>query len=117
MNLFVYGTLKDREFIQTLLNRHLDEPSKAIFPGFTTVISKSGYPVMVPAEGCSVDGIVWRNLTDRDFEIMDKYEGCNTQTPVYQREKRKAIVEGREEEIWAYFGTPAFSIWTRCRSD
>ena len=41
MNLFVYGTLKDREFIQTLLNRRLDEPSKAIFPGFTTVMSKS----------------------------------------------------------------------------
>lgn len=113
MNLFVYGTLKDREFIQTLLNRRLDEPSKAIFPGFTTVMSKSGYPVMVPAKGCSVDGIVWRDLTDRDFEIMDRYEGCNTQTPVYQREKRKAIVEGREEEIWAYFGTPAFLIQMR----
>lgn len=117
MNLFVYGTLKDHEFIQTLLNRFLDAPSKAIFPGFTTVISKSGYPVMVPAEGCSVDGIVWRDLTDRDFEIMDRYEGCETETPVYQREKRKAIVEGREEEIWAYIGTPAFLIQTRWEDD
>ena len=113
MNLFVYGTLKDREFIQSLLNRSIDAPSKAIFPGFTTVNSKSGYPVMVPAEGRSVDGIVWRNLTHRDFEILDIYEGCKTETPVYQREKRKALVEGREEEIWAYFGTPAFSIRTR----
>lgn len=117
MNLFVYGTLKDKEFIQSLLKRRLHTPSKAVLQGFTTVVSKSGYPVMVPAEGCGVDGIVWRDLTERDFQIMDSYEGCNTDTPVYQREKRKAIVEGREEEIWAYCGTPAFLNWKLCQKD
>lgn len=108
MNLFVYGTLKNLEFIQSLLDRSLDNPAKAVIPGFTTVISEWGYPVMVPAEESSVDGVVWRGLTAEDFEIVDRYERCNTETPVYQREKRKVIVEGREEEVWAYFGTPAF---------
>ena len=108
MNLFVYGTLKNPEFIQSLLQRSVGMPSRATLPGFTTVISDWGYPVMIPAGASSVDGIVWRNLTDKDFEILDRYEACNTETSVYQREKRKVTVEGREEEIWAYFGTPAF---------
>ena len=115
MNLFAYGTLKNLEFIQLLLNRSLDMPTSAVLPGFTTVTSKWGFPVMVPAEESKVDGIVWRDLTDRDFEILDSYEGFNTETPVYQREKRKVIVEGREEEVWAYFGTPAFLNRAPCQ--
>ena len=70
---------------------------------------------MVPAEESSVNGIAWRDLTDEDFEILDWYEGCNTETPVYQREKRKVTVEGREEEMWAYFGTPAFLTQAPCQ--
>ena len=115
MNLFVYGTLKDLEFIQSLLNRFLDKPARAIIPGFTTVISKWRYPVMVPAEESSVNGIAGRDLTVEDFEILDWYEGCNTETPVYQREKRKVTVEGREEEMWAHFGTPAFLTQAPCQ--
>ena len=108
MVLFVYGTLKNLEFIQLLLNRSIDKPSRATIQGFKTVISEWGYPVMIPTEESSVNGIVWRDLTDEDFEILDRYEGCNTETSVYQRVKRKVIVEGREEEMWAYFGTQAF---------
>ena len=63
---------------------------------------------MVPAKGCSVDGIVWRDLTDRDFEIMDRYEGCNTQTPVYQRERRKAIVKDGKRKFGRILGRRRF---------
>ncbi|MCZ6679130.1 MAG: gamma-glutamylcyclotransferase [Candidatus Poribacteria bacterium] len=108
MNLFVYGTLRDQEFIQTRLNRTLDDPVEANMPGFTTVMSKSGYPVMVPAANASVEGLVWRGLTAEDFRILDRYEGCDVETPIYQREKRNVMIDGRESEVWSYFGTPAF---------
>ena len=110
MTLFVYGTLKDKELIQSLLERPLGDPSVAIMPECTTVISRWGYPVMIPDENLNVEGIVWRGLTAQDFAILDRYEGCHVETPVYQREKRKAIIDGKTEEVWAYFGTSTFKV-------
>ena len=72
MNLFVYGTLKDRGLIQWLLGRSLGEPSVAIMPECATVTSNRGYPVLIPSEDSSVEGIVWRELTDQDFAILDR---------------------------------------------
>ena len=108
MNLFVYGTLRAREFIQSLIGHTLDEAVKATMPGFTTVMSQWGYPVMMSAQDSSVEGIVWRGLREGDFIILDRYEGCDAEAPVYRREKRMVIITGREEEAWAYLGTSAF---------
>ncbi len=110
MNLFVYGTLKDRGLIQWLLGHSLGEPNVAIMPECTTVISNRGYPVLIPSEDSSVEGVVWRGLTAQDFVILDKYEGCHVETPVYQREKRKVIIDGKTEEVWVYFGTSTFKV-------
>jgi gamma-glutamylcyclotransferase (GGCT)/AIG2-like uncharacterized protein YtfP len=108
MNLFVYGTLKDRELIQSLLKHSLGDPSPAIMPECTTVTSKWGYLVMIPDENSSVEGVVWQGLTAEDFVILDRYEGCHVETPVYQREKREVIIEDKAEAVWAYFGTSTF---------
>ena len=117
MNLFVYGTLKDRELIQLLLGRSLGNPSVAIMPECTTVMSNRGYPVIIPRENSNVQGVVWRELTDQDFVILDKYEGCHVKTPVYQREKREVIINRKTEEVWVYFGTSPFIISIRKGSD
>ncbi len=86
-------------------------------PECTTVTSKWGYLVMIPDENSSVEGVVWRGLTVQDFAILDRYEGCHVETPIYQREKWKGIVEGKAEEVWAYFGTSTFLISIRKGSD
>ncbi|RKU05740.1 gamma-glutamylcyclotransferase [Candidatus Poribacteria bacterium] len=117
MNLFVYGTLKDRGLIQSLLGRSLGDPSVATMPQCTTVISARGFPVIIPSENSSVEGVVWRGLTDQDFVILDKYEGCHVETPVYQRAKRKVIIDGKTEEVWVYLGTSMFIISIRKGSD
>ena len=108
MNLFVYGTLKDKKFIQSLLKRPLDNPGVAIMPECTTAISQQGYFVMIPDQDSSVKGVVWQGLTIQDLVILDQYEGCHVEEPIYQREKRKIIIESKIEEVWAYFATPMF---------
>ena len=117
MNLFVYGTLKDRGLIQWLLGRSLGDPSAAIMPECTTVISQRGYPVIIPSEKSNVEGVVWRELTAQDFLVLDRYEGCHVKAPIYHREKRKVIIEGKTEEVWVYFGTSSFLISIREGSD
>ena len=63
---------------------------------------------MIPDENSSVEGVVWQGLTAEDFVILDRYEGCHVETPVYQREKREVIIEDKAETVWAYFGTSTF---------
>lgn len=63
---------------------------------------------MIPYENSSVQGVVWRGLTVEDFTVLDGYEGCHVQNPVYQREKRKVIIEGTVEEVWTYLATSTF---------
>ena len=117
MNLFVYGTLKDRGLIQELLGHPLGDPSIAIMPECTTVISQRGFPVMIPSQNSSVEGVVWRGLTVQDFAVLDRYEGCHVEIPVYQREKRQVMIEGKVEEVWVYLGTSMFMISIRKGSD
>ena len=117
MNLFVYGTLKDRRLIQRLLGRSLGEPSVAIIPECTTVSSKRGYPVLIPNANSRVEGVVWQGLTDQDFAILDRYEGCHVDTPVYHRERRQVVIDGKTEEVWVYFGTSTFITSIRKGSD
>ena len=117
MNLFVYGTLKDRRLIQSLLERPLGDPNVAIMPECTTVISSRGFPVIIPRDNYSVEGVVWRGLTVQDFTVLDRYEGCHVETPIYQREKRKVVINGKTEKVWVYFATSTFLISMRKGSD
>ena len=109
MNLFVYGTLMYREQIEFLLRRKLGDPVKAAIPNFTmVVISEWGYPVIIPESNSIVEGVIWRELTEKDFITLDHYEGCNKEFAVYQRERQKVVVGGHEEEAWVYVASPAF---------
>ena len=117
MNLFVYGTLKDKGLIQSLLERPLGDPNVAIMHECTTVISSRGFPVMIPHDNYSVEGVVWRGLTVQDFSVLDRYEGCHVETPIYQREKQKVVVDGKMEEVWVYCATSTFLILIRKGSD
>ena len=107
----------DRARIESLLEHPLGDPHGAVMPGFTTVTFEWTYPVMIPDDGASVEGIVWCGLTDHDLIALDRYEGCAVPVPVYQREKRKITIDDREEEVWAYFGTPAYTAQIRRRKE
>ena len=109
MNLFVYGTLMYREQIEFLLRRKLGDPVEATIRGFTMIIaSEWGYPVIIPESNSIVEGVVWRELTEKDFITLDYYEGCDEEFAVYQRERRKVVAGGYEEEAWVYVASPAF---------
>ena len=72
---------------------------------------------MIPDENLNVEGVVWRGLTVQDFAILDRYEGCHVETPVYQRRKREIMIDGRKEAVWTYFGTSTFLISIRKESN
>ena len=73
--------------------------------------------MLIPNEDSSVEGIVWQGLTDQDFAILDRYEGCHVDTAIYHREKRQVITDGKTAEVWVYFATATFLISIRKESD
>ena len=117
VNLFVYGTLMEREQIEVLLKRKLGEPAGAVTEGATLVVSDWGYPAMIPSETHTVRGVVWRGLTDQDLTILDRYERCDMKPPLYRREQRKILIENQEEDAWMYLGTPTFLTQMNMKRD
>ena len=69
--------------------------------------------MLIPQENSSVEGLVWRGLTAQDFAVLDRYEGCHVEAPVYQREKRRVMIGEKVEEVWTYVATSAFLISIR----
>lgn len=75
MNLFVYGTLLSRSVFEGICG-HWHPPEPAHLPGFRCeIIQSRDYPGITPDPDASVDGAVYRDLTDRDLTALDSYEG------------------------------------------
>ena len=83
--LFVYGTLKDRAFIERLLGRTMDDPEEATLSGYASLDSNHGYPYAQPQVDSQIAGFLWTGLTAEDFRRLDRYEGVGSRPPLYRR--------------------------------
>lgn len=75
--LFLWGTLLDRDVLERLLGRRVSarELEPARLPGYQRVAAeKSPYPVLVPAAGAAVDGLLWLCPSRRDLRRIAHYE-------------------------------------------
>ena len=75
MNLFAYGTLMWPEVMEALLGRR-PEGIPAVLAGYRRLRLKAKhYPVMVAASGAAVEGTLYTGLSEKDFEVLDAFEG------------------------------------------
>lgn len=77
MAYFFFGTLMDREVLATVLDRPIDagELSRAWLHGYQRVrAANASYPVLVPAPGVVVGGVVFRPKGDRDDVRIRHFE-------------------------------------------
>ncbi|WP_372806138.1 gamma-glutamylcyclotransferase family protein [Pontiella sp.] len=75
MNLFAYGTLMWPEVLQSVAGRRL-EGTPAILEGYQRLrVVDQHYPVVVPSSGDAVEGMLYLNLTEREFRFLDAFEG------------------------------------------
>jgi len=75
MNLFVYGTLIDLD-IMTAVSGESPIGIEARLSGFLRrKVAHEVYPAILPAEGQSVPGRLWLEISDAILERLDRYEG------------------------------------------
>lgn len=76
MNLFAYGTLMWPEVLESVIGRRpAGEP--AVLSGFRRLrVKGEHYPAMVRSAGDSVEGVLYRGLTDEEFRHLNLFEGA-----------------------------------------
>ena len=98
--LFVYGTLTQPAERSRLLGRSI-RATPARLRGYFR--GRAKYYFVAKRDGAETDGEVLVELTDRDFEIIDRYEDVPR---LYTRERIEVIDSaGHPLECWIYLPT------------
>lgn len=87
--LFVYGTLLDPDLATGLLERPVASEPATLVDFEIVRIEGSPLPTIFAAEGETVAGRLYRDLTDADYERLDRYEGVGE--GLYRREVGRVV--------------------------
>ncbi len=100
--LFVYGTLANRDYFQIITGKDLPRRPAAL-GGFQRIATQRAFPYIVPAAGCTVEGVLIEEIDREVLAHLDQYEDNGrlyTRRPVW-------VLAGSEEVIaYAYVGNP-----------
>jgi|YelNatPaOPRAMG01_1025707.scaffolds.fasta_scaffold06678_9 gamma-glutamylcyclotransferase (GGCT)/AIG2-like uncharacterized protein YtfP len=97
--LFVYGTLVEPATRERILGRRV-EAVAALLPGYRRGRSRHFYIVREPE--ATTAGMLLSGLSERDFAILDEYEGVPR---LYLRERVEVISAGATVSAWVYLPT------------
>ena len=99
--LFVYGTLLDSALRLRLLTRPVATVT-ACLPGYERRRGRYFY-IEPSVGGAEVKGLLLLGLSDRDFEVLDRYEDV----PNLYARKHARVIDGAGEphECWLYVPT------------
>jgi Gamma-glutamyl cyclotransferase, AIG2-like len=101
--LFFFGTLMDTDILAYLLERpiDLDDLQPATITGFRRVrATGASYPVLLPAVGGEVEGMLLRRATTRDIARINHYERGEYSAQLHD----VATADGRQVAAWLYLG-------------
>ncbi|MBH1941277.1 gamma-glutamylcyclotransferase [Mobilitalea sibirica] len=102
-SIFIYGTLKDREFQRYLFGKEL-EMVNATLDNYKIYSDLDGYYYIENSKGNSINGKIIE-VTDKELEIIEAWE----EVPMYIRKECKVTIEGGIHKIVdAYFKRSTF---------
>jgi gamma-glutamylcyclotransferase (GGCT)/AIG2-like uncharacterized protein YtfP len=111
MRYFFYGTLMDGAVLAAVLGRTPPRPFRAaVLDGYRRVFRRGRtYPLLVPADGECVSGVVVEGLGEGDARRLDAFEGRDYTL----REMPVRLPRGREVPALVFMpgpGAPASSV-------
>lgn len=106
-NVFAYGTLMFPEVAKPLAKIEADGEPLTV-PGFrrfeATTRSWGNYPAIVADSNSSVDGLLFRDLTNDQLEAFDRFEDIETE--FYLRQQVEIEFQGNSLSIFLYVCGP-----------
>ncbi len=103
--LFVYGSLEDERFVSLLLERDLVVEVARLANHKLVDMDGVGVPIVVPLEGETVLGRLYRGLSPEDMRRLDAYQGVGE--GLFRRLGLRVQASGAEEpeHAWVYVPT------------
>jgi len=106
-NVFAYGTLMFPEVAGPVADIHvIGEPFTLI--GYRRYEAKTrrwgNYPTIVEDQNAAVDGLLFRDITDKQLEQLDYFEGVGI--GLYERKSVSRDVGGKSVEFFIYVCGP-----------
>jgi gamma-glutamylcyclotransferase (GGCT)/AIG2-like uncharacterized protein YtfP len=103
--LFVYGSLEDDRFVALLLERELTVEVARLQDHRVLDMEGAGVPIVLPAEGETVLGRLYRGLSSEDMRRLDAYQGVGE--GLFRRLGLQVVASGAEvaESAWVYIPT------------
>jgi hypothetical protein len=101
--LFFFGTLMDEEILARILDRPLEKADlePAVLGGYRREAARGcNYPLLVPSDGESVPGRLFRGATRRDIARINHYESGEYGAELHKVQGR----DGRWRSAWVYIG-------------
>ena len=100
---FVYGTLLFPEIAQRVANISVEgEPATLLgYRRFEAKTRERGnYPAIVKDESASVDGLVYRDLSDQQIKALDEFEDIARE--LYVKQTVRVVLGSEELEVGIY---------------
>jgi gamma-glutamylcyclotransferase (GGCT)/AIG2-like uncharacterized protein YtfP len=91
--LFVYGTLMAPEVLEILLKRVPRMTAATLYQHRLYSIKSASYPGILPKPNESVKGLVLWEMTPREFQLLDAYEGTPQDESLYEYRQKEVEVE------------------------
>ena len=98
---FAYGSNMDSEQMAQRCPG-AERVGVAVLPDYRVLINAQGVATVIPVEGGSVFGLLWR-LSEKDVESLDRYEGVASGH--YRREYVTVDANGDEIQALVYVAT------------
>jgi gamma-glutamylcyclotransferase (GGCT)/AIG2-like uncharacterized protein YtfP len=103
-DLFAYGTLMDEDIMLAVTGRRFSRIAGLIRGYQRRTIKGEVYPGLISKPGGIVEGIVYRDVSDAAWDLLDPFEG-----ETYQRQiVRVSIADGTFLEAQTYMIRPEF---------
>ena len=106
--LFAYGTLMWPKVMASVIGHSSLQGQPATLHGYVCQrVKGEHYPVILPSEGDSVEGIVYSELSAQDFQHLDRFEG-------EEYDRITVIIDGQStcvyalSDAWSYIAEPQY---------
>jgi len=103
-NLFAYGSLMCADIFEMVTGGAIEAVDCCLHGYQRVAVKNESYPAVFQSESSTVDGVLYRGISEPQFKLLDQFEGN-----MYIREQVTVLINDNEEKACVYAIHPGFT--------